>query len=185
MFLRNLIDEVTDFHDRFKKWKPLHWCWWFEKHGLPIPRYLIGGAPVLDQRTYNIGDDDAAGGDPDSCTFDGADTPRTDQAKEENFMVRIGVAEDGGNPTGSKNWQLYGHTSDVPADATLIDTGTTTAWASITPGSITDKENCTDELCTAQAETFSALGQALDVSDETDKIILPANNNCEFQFCIQ
>ena len=61
MFFRNLIDQVTDFHDRFKKWKPIHWCWWFEKHGLPIPRYLIGNSVVLDQRTYNRGEDDGDG----------------------------------------------------------------------------------------------------------------------------
>lgn len=24
------------------KWKPIHLCWWFEKHGLPVPRYFIG-----------------------------------------------------------------------------------------------------------------------------------------------
>ena len=46
----------------------------------------------LHQRSYNIGNDNAAGGDPDTCTFDGADTPRINQNLEENFMVRFNIA---------------------------------------------------------------------------------------------
>ena len=25
-------------------WKPIHLCWWYEKHGRPIPKYFIGVA---------------------------------------------------------------------------------------------------------------------------------------------
>ena len=145
----------------------------------------MGGAAALDQRTYNIGDDDGDNTDPDSCTFDGADTPRAGQPKELNFMVRIGVAEDAGNDSGSKNWQLFGHTSDVPASATWIDTGTTTAWASISTGSIGDHELCATELCTPQAEAFLGIGEGIDASDETGKIELLASSNLEHQFCVQ
>lgn len=30
------------FKHWFKNWKPIHLCWWFEKYGWKIPKYLIG-----------------------------------------------------------------------------------------------------------------------------------------------
>ena len=27
------------------EWKPIHLCWWFEKHNFKIPRYFIGKKP--------------------------------------------------------------------------------------------------------------------------------------------
>lgn len=34
-------------------WKPIHLCWWFRKHGLPIPKYFIGGAATPPSVTTN------------------------------------------------------------------------------------------------------------------------------------
>ena len=34
---------LRSYHDRLKGWKPIHLCWWFKKHNLPIPPYFIGG----------------------------------------------------------------------------------------------------------------------------------------------
>lgn len=41
---------MKKFKERIKRWKPLHLCWLFERLGLPIPKYFIGGAagvPIL------------------------------------------------------------------------------------------------------------------------------------------
>ena len=75
----------------------------------------------ISQNSYNIGDDDAVGGDPDTCSFDGIDTSRTGQTKEENFMVRISVSNIGTN-TESRGWQLYYNTADDPTTATQVTT---------------------------------------------------------------
>ena len=42
---------------RFNKWiltwKPIHLCWWFLKHGRPIPKYFIGGGATAPSVTTN------------------------------------------------------------------------------------------------------------------------------------
>jgi hypothetical protein len=139
-------------------------------------------APVLDQYSWVIGDNDNA--TPDSCTWDTEKVKRTGQAKEAPFMIRIRVDETGGNPSLSKNWQLYGYTSDTPGSATLIDTGTTTAWAQIVGGEPThgaatgDIADLTDPTGTFQAGEYSE-------SDETEKLLLAAGDFTDFQFCLQ
>jgi len=99
------LDKLHNFNKRLKQWKPIHLCWLFEKYGLPVPPYFIGGTIALDQRNYILGDDDNA--DPDLCTWDVENTPRTSQAKEVNFMVRLQVANDGGLNTNTIDWELY------------------------------------------------------------------------------
>ena len=61
--LKTVLIHLSDWHNRFKAWKPIHLCWWFEKHGWSIPPYLIGGQPVTDGSNYGHSDDD--NGDPD------------------------------------------------------------------------------------------------------------------------
>lgn len=41
------------FHNFLLAWKPLHLCWWFRKHSLPIPRYFIGGSGSAPSVTTN------------------------------------------------------------------------------------------------------------------------------------
>ena len=38
------MNKFIQFHKWLKEWKPIHLCWWFEKHNLPIPPYFIGKA---------------------------------------------------------------------------------------------------------------------------------------------
>jgi len=38
-------------------WKPIHLCWWFEKHGKPIPKYFIGGGATAPSVTTNAATD--------------------------------------------------------------------------------------------------------------------------------
>jgi hypothetical protein len=137
---------------------------------------------VLDQYSWIIGDNDNATAD--SCTWDTEKVKRTGQAKESPFMIRIRVDETSSNPTLSKNWQLYGYTSDTPGSATLIDTGTTTAWAQIVGGQPThgdgtgDIADLTDPTGSFQAGEYSE-------SDETEKLLLAAGDFTDFQFCLQ
>jgi hypothetical protein len=35
------------------KWKPIHLCWWHEKHGFPIPKYFIGTTATAPSVTTN------------------------------------------------------------------------------------------------------------------------------------
>jgi len=59
--IAGIIEKSTDFlfktlrlflpEKKLKKSKPIHLCWWFEKHNLPIPQYFIGGKPVPPQVT--------------------------------------------------------------------------------------------------------------------------------------
>ena len=103
-----------------KEWKPIHLCWWFVKHNLPIPPYFIGTAAAYDQVHWKIGDDSNA--DADACSFDSLDTKRTGQAKVDGFMIRIQVAETGGGAGGNVAKQLYYNSSDNAATAVLVGT---------------------------------------------------------------
>ncbi|KPL05613.1 hypothetical protein AMJ85_11590, partial [candidate division BRC1 bacterium SM23_51] len=100
----------SDISKFLREWKPIHLCWWFEKHGWPVPPYFVGTSPAIEQTHFNIGDDDNT--DPDACTFDGEDTDRADQVKSSNFMVRLQAAETNGAAINNANWQLYVHTSN-------------------------------------------------------------------------
>jgi hypothetical protein len=75
-------------------WKPLHLCWWFEKHGWEIPRYFIGGGskpPVyasgnIDNANRNLGNT--------------VNTPVADWDKTNDFIVAIALeAQSGANMT--------------------------------------------------------------------------------------
>ena len=39
---KGLFQVLKCFFDeeKLKEWKPIHLCWWFEKHGLEIPKNL-------------------------------------------------------------------------------------------------------------------------------------------------
>lgn len=167
------------FDSRFRKWKPIHLCWLFKKLGLPIPRYLIGAVPVIDQRNYIFAEDDNA--DPDNCTFDALEnTPRAAQALDINVMVRLQVAEDGGDATLNKEWQLFYNTVDDEDTAVQVTTLTNPAMVNGTPA---DGAAVDVEKCSAQPEAW--MNGLYCESDETSKIILGANENTEFQFCIK
>jgi len=137
---------------------------------------------ALRQSTYNIGNDNATGGNPDTCTFDGADTPRTDQTLEENFMIRLGVANTT-PPANNRDYTLWYNTEDNATTATQVTT--TSSVVAISAGTITDGANCTVELCTAQPETFEPDGVAIDESNSTGSISLASNDNIECQFSVQ
>jgi len=49
-----------EFKHFLKTWKPIHLCWLFEKYGLPIPKYFIGGAATIPSVT-TVGSDNVTG----------------------------------------------------------------------------------------------------------------------------
>lgn len=61
--VRNILNKLKELHQRFKDWKPIHLCWWFSKHHLPIPPYLIGKPSKFTQahfRWYADGTEDGS-----------------------------------------------------------------------------------------------------------------------------
>lgn len=137
--------------------------------------------PILDQRNYRFGADDNA--DPDLCTFDASDnTPKTNQRKLENFMIRLQVAEDAGVTAASKNWQLYYNTVDDPD--TAIQVTQITPIVHISDGTPADQDPTTGNVCDAQVETWQN-GIYTDASDASGKYSLAGNYYTEFQFCVQ
>ncbi len=52
------------FNKFLLEWKPIHLCWWFIKHGYPIPKYFIGAASaptVTDSAATNVTPNAATG----------------------------------------------------------------------------------------------------------------------------
>jgi len=178
---------LNRFHNWLLNWKPIHLCFVFEYFGWPVPKYFIGGGsgPYLIQDHWAIGDDDNA--DPDNCTFDTTDTTRTDQAKEENFMIRIQVINDANDST-ALQWQLYYNDSDDASTAVQV-------------GTALDSDIQVDSSLGTPAEE-AAVGDYDVVFDNTEnltwmdgeydeidggisKFMLEAGKYTDFQFCVQ
>lgn len=167
--------------NKLKKWKPIHLCWLFEKYGLPIPKYLIGGASKRYQDHYKIGDDDSA--DPDTCTFDALDTIRTGQAKNENLMVRIQVhGETAGSATAT--WQLYYNTSDTEVGATKVTTISTVV--KLVSGTPTDGDPTNGSTVVFDASgSYDWHDGEYSESDDSDKLVLEQDHYTDLQWCVQ
>ena len=181
------MELLSKWHKRFKAWKPIHLCWWFKKHGLPVPPYLIGGSPIVDHRNYIFADDDPSGAnDPDSCTFDTENTPRTGVVIDTPLHIRIQVAEDNGGTLNNANIQLWYDQDNSPTTATQVTTASSIVelTPSVGGSNLDDDDPCNTIKCTSQAETWQD-GLYLETSDETGKHALSANNYSEYQFCIQ
>jgi len=170
-------NKLVEAHRRFKAWKPIHLCWWFEKHGLPIPPYLIGGAPYGECAHWIFGDDDNS--DPDLCTWDVEDTGRTDQAKTSNFMVRLQTA---GVNQNNRNWELWYNTTDDPSTATQVTTSD--SIVQITNGTPTDGTATTENVMTAHASYTWLDGNYFDTSNESGNYSINSEYT-EFQWCVQ
>jgi hypothetical protein len=160
--------------------KFIHLCWWFEKHDLPIPPYFVGGMAVNNSERWIVGDNDNA--DPDLGAFDTEEVGRTDQPKETNFALRFQVSETGAG-TWNPSFALYGHTSDAIGSATLIDTGTTTTWAQMVPGTPTDGDPTTAPVMTAGPGAWQ--NGEYSESDATDQISGLTSEYTEVMFSLQ
>jgi len=178
-----LLSKLFNKLKKFEKRKPIHLCWWFQKQGLPIPKYFIGGASYSYQAHYKIGDDDSA--DPDTCSFDALNTERTGQAKLSNFMVRIQVTNTIA-ALANQNWHLYYNTVDNVATATQVTT--TSTVVKLSNGTPTDQDPTTGQK-TVFFQTFPPWtwvnGIYIDTSDFTNKLGLAASEHTDFQFCCQ
>lgn len=89
--------KIKELHDRFKAWKPIHLCWWFEKHNLPIPPYLIGGGNTIRGAYKQTRNDDPSSTDrPGSTTIiqNQGDYFWVDRCIGQKIHVRILIATD-------------------------------------------------------------------------------------------
>jgi len=103
--LKPLKPYLSKQHSRFKAWKPIHLCWWFEKHNLPIPPYLIGGVKASYQRYWIIGEQPGTPvSNPDNVTW-GTENTSASKSIGTQFFVRISVSfiQD----TAFPSWELY------------------------------------------------------------------------------
>jgi len=159
--------------------KFIHLCWWFDKHGLPVPPYFVGGMAVNNSESWIIGDNDNA--DPDLGAFDTEETGRIDQPKSTNFALRFQISESGGG-TYNQSWQLWGSATDDIGTATQIDTGATTAWAQIIDGTPTDATPTTANVISAGPGSW--LDGEYCESDSTGSISL-VSQYTEIMFSVQ
>lgn len=136
-------------------------------------------AVVLDQRNYIIGDDDNA--DPDLCTWDAENTPRIEQIKEANFMLRIQVANDGDAKVDPAIWTFLYNTVNDPDTATQITT--VSATIAISNGTPANLASMDENVCTEQPESWIN-GIYIDTSDSVDKT-MGSNKYFELQCCVQ
>ena len=179
-----LIRKLIEFHTRFKAWKPIHLCWWFEKHGLPIPPYLIGASAHFEQGYWAIAPDDPSTvDDPSSCSFN-------KYPYEETVMVgdirhlRIDFGETGGaNAKG--NLQLWTNNTNDFSTATQVTTSSSPV--SIVPdvnNMLTDAIRTTTSVCVNAIQATVIDGYYIDASDESPKLDF-GGCQAEMQFCIQ
>ena len=195
LLVNKLIIKLKDLHSKFKQWKPIHLCWWFKKHNLPIPPYLIGTAAVTEQVHYFLGaDDPSVEDDPNSITWNpaGEDSSVNYQAvaKESKFHIRIQVAETAGGGLSNANFSLYYHeATDNSTNATEALTAADSRHVQIVDSTggelIADLTAITVAKCTAPVGGESWVnGACVDESDETGKFGLD-DQYTEIQWCVQ
>ena len=177
----------SKIHKFLLEWKPIHLCWLFEKLGLPVPKYFIGGpaVPNIEQVHWKIGDNDNA--DPDGCTFDALDTTRTGQAKSSPFMVRLQITNDG-DPALNSIFQLYYNDSDTTTGAVQVGAALDgNVKVDSVLGEPTDQA-VTDVSSTVFDNTGSFTwqnGRYDEIDAATEKLLLAENYYTDFQFCVQ
>mgnify|MGYP000008085863 CR=1 FL=1 len=179
-----LIRKLIELHARFKAWKPIHLCWWFEKHGLPIPPYLIGGSGHFEQGYWAIAPDDPSTiDDPSSCSFDKYPYEETVMIRDIKHL-RIDFGETGGaNAKG--NLQLWTNNTNDFSTATQVTTSSSPV--KIVPDAnnmLADAIRTTTSVCVNAIQATVIDGYYIDASDESPKIDF-GGCQAEMQFCIQ
>ena len=169
-----------------KEWKPIHLCWWFEKHGWKVPKYLIGGAAQHEQFGFRICTAPGDNADPDNVgdhTWAATNTDVNGIEKETPFFVRLGILNSvAGSADATWNF-TYRATADDSSDTTALTTTSNVVRIvndpenAITDGAVTD-----DNLI---ADAHSEDGAYIDASDVTAKLDLAQNAWMEIQVCLQ
>lgn len=178
---------LKKLHNLLLNWKPIPLCWWFEKHGWKIPKYLIGAgsSPNVLQTGWIIGDDDNA--DPDGCSWDEVNTARTNQAKQENFMVRIQMTNNGGDQDVSQ-YQLYYNDADTTDGAVQVGAELRgDVHVDSVGGTPLDQAVVNDpEVISDQEPDFTWMdGEYDEVDASLAKFIFEADYFTDSQFCVQ
>lgn len=116
IFITNFIHWLLKWFIKEKtllEWKPIHLCWWFRKHNLPIPKYFIGKTaftPNLNKfRFYEDGSEDGS----TPIANENTNITRT-ITSDSNLHLRVLIQESGGGTSGatSDDWQLQYEKND-------------------------------------------------------------------------
>ncbi len=170
--LSTIKEGIFKLYNRFKTWKPIHLCWWFRKHNLPIPPYLIGAS--VDQNHWIIGDDDNA--DPDLCTWGSEDVARTNVSVLSKLMLRFQIQ---GSAFSSSDIELHFNTVDDPATATQATTGSDPVF--IAGGTPLNLTSTTTNVMTPPASTWV---DGAYMESWTSPTVSLDSQYTEIQFCI-
>ncbi|MHC4397583.1 MAG: hypothetical protein ACYS1A_18220 [Planctomycetota bacterium] len=137
----------------------------------------------FDQTSWIIGDDDNA--DPDGCTWDTEATRRTGVAKETLFIVRIQIAETGGDDSGNNSIALYYNTSASTAGSVKIQVdpnGNAVEFVDATP---TDGDPTDDNTVMVAEGGKTWQDGEYSESANSDKMVLGSGKYTDIQFGIQ
>lgn len=183
--LKILIKKIKELHARFKRWKPLHLCWWFEKHNLPIPPYLIGGGSSLEQTRFKWSYDNGTSSTNPNVRNKIADVNAFPGEWPSNqdcrVHLRIQVAETGGKGVDFTP-ALYVNTVNDPSTAYHVDGSNSMAEL------IDDRPGLLADLTRITSSVLGYDYSWVDGYYVDDSSVLPTvtlGGQCiEFQFCL-
>lgn len=139
------------------------------------------GAPNLIQNSYIFADDDAA--DPDDCTYDSTDVPRANQAKLNNFVLRLQVDETNNQQQANTYAQVWVATSSEFGNGPFQVT-TTTLVIGISSGTVAEAQNCSTNIMSDLGAGW-VNGYTISKSAQSPKFVHAGNTWREHAFCLQ
>jgi len=88
------------------QWKPIHLCWWFIKHGLPVPKYFIAKSTFTPaQNKFRFYEEGTESGSNPIANQDTNITPSI--SSDYQFHLRLLIQETGGlSGATTDDWQL-------------------------------------------------------------------------------
>lgn len=188
------VEKIKSLHARLKAWKPIHLCWWFVKHGLPVPPYLVGASEFA-QYGFTVGEDVPASSDPSSVIWYGDNYTHFKPGPNRRFHLRIQVGQRLVSGSGTGDLVLrYSSPSAHPSDTTKI---TTTSNPRIVPSiggvdladgaSISSRVISTDPIDENGDPTITSFvnGQYLESSDIFTSVTLGSGEFTELQVCLE
>lgn len=171
----------------WEKSKPIHLCWWFEKHGWKIPKYFVGGTAGLEQCGFRFCTGPGNNADPDDVkthVWANENTDITNVSKETPFFVRLAIKEQNSNNSAEAVYTFYYNTVDDESTATQITTTSNVVRIVDDPeGAIADDTDTNDALITIALTRED--GKYVDASNGTSKLDLTQNQYMEIQVCVQ
>ena len=119
--LRLFVDTTV-----LESWKPIHLCWWFEKHNKPIPKYFIGAAGGWQTPSVTTTSATSTGISTIYCVGSNTDPHPEDRPVSARGFVWI---QGTGTPTTSDNVVTVGTVGDGSFNATISDLNFNTLYS--------------------------------------------------------